>query len=768
MPSDLEVIVELYLPTEHLDPPLRFTMTPLRGQQFHAARLLELGTVTRELSLIPEEHRIAELSATFDNSDGFFMRLRRDARGSFLGQRLAVRLGRVGAGSDTSDDDDFPPIFDGEIASWSATADRFTFDARSAFQRRLDEPVTPHAVITTADFPDAPADSQTRMVPLVIGTIDSRQWGGTGAIAAVPIDSTGHRFALCQDTDDLTLSEVSALRVLVDGEEVPLESADAEHARRHRVETFVYGGFRRCLTAVFAEPQEGVNVTADISGLWDSRAGGPSGNPLALMRRFLELHGFVWDRPGATGEGIKYLLRGLRPFSVGDAGSGADIIRAGQTQRYGIWLQYRGGGVESELDDRPQQLAAQQIRDTEREVGGVATQTFRRFGIYAANARVDLASRTVMNFTPFGVPSGQPAYELSETQRRDWWIVLRSSVGQVHVMNMPQASEDADDPYIWDDGVELRTFLEAARAGGATIDMLIVDSRADGVNLSALSRPTAVWEGEADTPHVGIDATTYALAERRLSEVGIDGALWVVDRERVIRDVIDDFARSTNATLFAGNDGRVTANVPEPGEYTDATVTVAEDRIAENSMRMRHQEDVASTIDYGYRYTPADGHFEAEGTYHAPRQLQNLGREVRVRRDLPYTFSSKAAARVIRDRAYFMAEERIVLQFSAAPELYRQVAIGDDIWVRHYAGAPHNQTTAPSGRAPYGFRGRDGNDLFRVLGIGLRLADRSLLVDVTAVDMLTEGTFATAANDWKKYARFRRDFDGIRQRGSGL
>ena len=188
--------------------------------------------------------------------------------------------------------------------------------------------------------------------------------------------------------------------------------------------------------------------------------------------------------------GVLYAVRGLRPFTVGAAGSGADATAA--SNRWGVWLQYVGGlgGMGVPYN----QMAGQGILGT-----GAPLKTFRRFGAYAADAGTVLggpgAGKTLLWLTALGSTSGSTPYDFTPAQERDWRIALRRQAGgQVYIMQAPQPSQDPDNPYLWDAGTGLRDFLLAARAAGDKVDAMVVDLSAEGMDLAALRRGAGAWQ----------------------------------------------------------------------------------------------------------------------------------------------------------------------------------------------------------------------------------------------------------------------------------
>ena len=211
-------------------------------------------------------------------------------------------------------------------------------------------------------------------------------------------------------------------------------------------------------------------------------------SPAALFSECEYRETSLWGQANPTedGTGIQFSASGLRAFKIVDAGAGRTqsdtvYVRAGATNRYGIWLQYRGGGVESYK--YATQLMGSGIAGT-----GAPSQTFRRFGVYAANADAARRGKTYIGLTPLGTTSGNPQYNFTAHQLASWKIVLRDSAGNTVVIDPPSASEAPDEPYIWNDGSALETFLQGAFDSEREIAFLIVDTSVEGIDLAALRR----------------------------------------------------------------------------------------------------------------------------------------------------------------------------------------------------------------------------------------------------------------------------------------
>ncbi len=172
--SRLEVLVEL-----HLDSGTR----RYSGDGIHSAnyywepRLLSIGDINREISVLPESFRASDISITLADADQAISQLRRDE--PFRRRKIRILLGRMNEG-----ESDFETIATGVIESWQSRDDQFILRAVDQPLDWLDEVI---AGFTTdlARFPTRPDTTGLHLVPILIGQASSP----TGALPAYLIDA---------------------------------------------------------------------------------------------------------------------------------------------------------------------------------------------------------------------------------------------------------------------------------------------------------------------------------------------------------------------------------------------------------------------------------------------------------------------------------------------------------------------------------------------------------------------------------------------------
>ena len=296
------------------------------------------------------------------------------------------------------------------------------------------------------------------------------------------------------------------------------------------------------MTAVYAETQVDGTVLNFLSATWDA---GPSPHAEAEYRRRQS----IWTAPVSIASGVYYRATNMLPFTVGAVGSGSDVETA-STQRYGVWLNYRGGEVNAQLiEARWDQMAGGGSGGAENPIlnsapsGDTRNLKFRRYGVLAANSRAPDQNKTVMQFSYAGGNTFATGQMFTALQEQNWRIILRDSAGTVFTMMLPTNAEDPDNPYTWDDGLGLRTFLQGAIDNSRTVDAVVVNSRATGFDLENRAtllagtpwRPMAVAENTALASAV-VEGDAYGVRVRNESSTGLKSG-WVSRVQSVTGDL---------------------------------------------------------------------------------------------------------------------------------------------------------------------------------------------------------------------------------------
>ena len=207
----------------------------------------------------------------------------------------------------------------------------------------------------------------------------------------------------------------------------------------------------------------------------------------------------IWNAPVDVKNGVYYRVTGMRPFTAYEPGDTNPDWPTNQSQRWGWWLQYRGGDVGSHLlEARWSQMAgggdtgAPEYPILNSAPGGGETRNikFRRFGVLNALATPFGARRnTVMEFNYAGGNEFATNYRFTAAQERDWRIHLRDSGGNSLTIQLPSETEDPDNPFRWldNDSGLLTSFLRTAITGLYTVDVAVTDSAVAAYQASTKS-----------------------------------------------------------------------------------------------------------------------------------------------------------------------------------------------------------------------------------------------------------------------------------------
>ncbi|MDA2936842.1 hypothetical protein MYX75_01080 [Acidobacteria bacterium AH-259-A15] len=232
-----------------------------------------------------------------------------------------------------------------------------------------------------------------------------------------------------------------------------------------------------------------------------------------------------------------------------------------------------------------------------------------------------------------------------------------------------------------------------------------------------------------------LDTSEFDQAALILDVRGVTCGFAAIDKDETIRDISVKFAESFNMTTFVTLGGKIAVTVPEPGVTAAANlVTIDEGNIARGSFVMEGPEEMASTLDYEFSRNWQADEFDERGDLTDSAQTTKIGEDVRETAELWYVRNPSSASAVANDKLFFLREERVSLGLLLDPDLIKQIEIGDDVRVTHFAGLG---------------LGGFSSQLFRVLAAGFEFDDQNILGSVRLVD-LTEASFAFS-KDWLKY-----------------
>lgn len=285
------------------------------------------------------------------------------------------------------------------------------------------------------------------------------------------------------------------------------------------------------------------------------------------------------------------------------------------------------------------------------------------------------------------------------------------------------------------------------------VDGITDDGTSSG---NRIANPADLWqEVLLQTTFVAgdIDSTSVTTARNSYAARNITGGFAAIDKGETLREIAEKFATSFNLTTFATRGGKFGVTTPEPGAAPAAgQVTFDESTIARDSLTFGGSEDLASSIDYFYAKNWHLGTFDVEGQFSDALQVSRLNRDVRLSIELPYVYDTTSASAVINDKAFFLSDNRVVVQANADLAELRNVDVGDTVTLKHYGGFPFSAES------------------FRVLGSGLAFDGANMLLALSLVDISqTAFTVGIAFKALREQPDLiRTNFDRPRRPGVGV
>ena len=172
--SRLEPLVEIELDSGTL----RYSTSGIVSANYYwEPRLVSIGDINREISVLPENFRASDISITLADADQAISKLRREE--PFRRRKVKILLGRMDQG-----ESDFETIATGVIESWQSRDDQFIIRAVDQPMDWLDE-ATVGFTTDLVRFPARPDTTGLHLVPILIGKASSP----TGALPSYLIDA---------------------------------------------------------------------------------------------------------------------------------------------------------------------------------------------------------------------------------------------------------------------------------------------------------------------------------------------------------------------------------------------------------------------------------------------------------------------------------------------------------------------------------------------------------------------------------------------------
>ncbi len=272
---------------------------------YYADKVESIGSITREVPLLPGEARISDGSLKLDDTDKEFRILR--GKEPFRNRTVRYRFGDAEKGIDT-----FTTLFTGKIVNADLDTDgKYSISLRDASFDRFRVPIP--GLLNTVDFPTMPPKQTPVVAPIIYGNVTSAGGSATGAVPCyLTTQSNPFRYLVAQHACK-AVSNVYRYGVLLS----PTAYTKTESVIGGKIYTFIDFTTDQRDTS---KPNQ-IEITADIQGKTDS--GTSTGNlitdPVAALKDFLlnhagvlqaELNSTGFTAAATTSTAASYLIAG--------------------------------------------------------------------------------------------------------------------------------------------------------------------------------------------------------------------------------------------------------------------------------------------------------------------------------------------------------------------------------------------------------------------------------------------------------------------------
>jgi Purple acid Phosphatase, N-terminal domain len=236
-------------------------------------RLLDIGDIRREISVLSGELVVSDVRVTIDNSDLAWSSLK--SFEPFHNRILQIQYGDFGGGAGT-----FIVVFTGKITDWEFGENTLVLTARDVTYDILNSQLS--GVLDAATFPNLPPTTPPVLQPIVMGQVSNADTAATGACPCYLIDDTGpFRYLVARHLCN-RVAQVYRYGVLLDPDS-------------YDVTTAVYGGVTMTVIDFDADPRDAersneMEITANVAGYIALLGGDVLNNPVWQLRSYLMLY----------------------------------------------------------------------------------------------------------------------------------------------------------------------------------------------------------------------------------------------------------------------------------------------------------------------------------------------------------------------------------------------------------------------------------------------------------------------------------------------
>lgn len=224
-----------------------------------------------------------------------------------------------------------------------------------------------------------------------------------------------------------------------------------------------------------------------------------------------------------------------------------------------------------------------------------------------------------------------------------------------------------------------------------------------------------------------IDSTAMSAAETLFSNRGMAGGVCIVgDGSEDVRSIVERFTASFNMYVYPSKAGKLAVStIDNPAADTSALQAITEAEIVLGGFSFRGTKEYASRIYYNFSKNHALSEFEDRSNFEDTAQSTKFGGEVQADPlQLDFVRLSHVASAVARDRLFFMAEERVVIDLHVSSKRYNEFKIADQVLLTHRGGLSTDQK---------GFNGT----IAQVIGYGITMGGQnSFMLTLKLVDLI--------------------------------
>jgi hypothetical protein len=141
--------------------------------KWYKDQILDIGTISREVPVLPGEYSISDVSIVLSNADLEFSKLKETE--PFRNRTVRIKFGKAADGLGL-----LATVFTGVITTWKLAEAKLELSVRDAGYDKLRLELG--GVLSTVDFPAVPLKNEPTLWPIIYGDVTSAGLSATGAV----------------------------------------------------------------------------------------------------------------------------------------------------------------------------------------------------------------------------------------------------------------------------------------------------------------------------------------------------------------------------------------------------------------------------------------------------------------------------------------------------------------------------------------------------------------------------------------------------------